>query len=184
MKFLSLTVLITFLINLLLVIFTIFFQSGYSYLFNFLFILSAYPTYKLFITSLKNKTIYGLIFISIFISILSFSLGEQISYFSEFEEISVHLRYRLFRGKIGKTDISLEQGYMEKFDPPKDARRDIQIIGIKTETIEKLNGEWPIHWSEYAKLINTFTNTNNILFFDIFFLDEKEEEADILSEAL
>ncbi len=184
MNVFSLFLFISFLISLILVLVSTFFQVGYPFFFSFLFVILAYPTYKLFISSLNHKTIFGFLFISIFISILFFSLGEQVSYFLDFEEISVHLRYKLLKGQIGKTVISLEQTYIEKFDPPKDARKDIQIIGIKTETIEKLNGDWPIHWIEYAKLIRLFKETNNILFFDIFFLDEKEVEADILSEAL
>ncbi len=53
-------------------------------------------------------------------------------------------------------------------------RNDIEIIGITNLTIEKLQGNWPIDWKTYATLTDKLSKSkNNILLFDISFLDDK-----------
>ena len=148
------------------------------------FLLLAYPSYKTIKILTNRKVVFGFFWIGLFSTILLFSLSEHLIVFSSLEESSIGWRFRLLRGKVGKTSMLINDSYIEKFDPPSKARKDIQIIGIKTETLEKLDGKWPIVWDVYANVINKFRNTNNILLFDIFFLDEKEGEKEILSEAI
>ncbi len=164
---------------------TDFFETElYFYLYYILFIIFSYGSYKSLSNFNINKKISGYIWIGTFVSILIFSTGNFLPLLINFEESSISWRYKVFRNKKGKSIFVTEQGYIEKFDPPENTRRDIQIIGIKTETLEKLDGNWPINWQEYAKVINKFKNSNNILFLDIFFLDEKEGETEILEASL
>ncbi|MCB1143420.1 MAG: adenylate/guanylate cyclase domain-containing protein [Leptospiraceae bacterium] len=154
----------------------------------FLFLILSYPTYLKLSEISPSKQVFGSIWISIVLSISFFIVSQIPSYipniFNTIEENSINWRFSVLRSKNGKSSISLEQGYVEKFTPPENARKDIKIIGIKTETLEKYQGIWPIHWQEYAKIINHFKNTSNILFFDIFLVDEKPGEMEAMMEAL
>ncbi len=156
----------------------------YFYLFYIVFILFSYGSYKALRNFSLNTKVSGFLWISTFVTFLIYSTGHFLPLLINIEESSISWRYKAFRNKKGKSIFDTEQGYIEKFDPPENTRKDIQIIGIKTETIEKLDGKWPINWQEYAKVINKFKNTNNLLFLDIFFLDEKGEEATILADSL
>jgi adenylate cyclase len=156
----------------------------YFYLFYLFFLLLSYGSYKSLRYFPLNKKDSGYLWISTFVTILIYSTGHFLPLLINIEDSSISWRYKAFRSKKGKSVFDTENGYIEKFDPPENTRRDIQIIGIKTETIEKLDGKWPIDWREYAKVINKFKNTNNLLFLDIFFLDEKGEESNILAKSL
>jgi len=184
MKLITILPFILFIINSTILISLILLESRYTSYSFFIFLVTAYPGYKSLVSLHKKQLVNGYLFIGSFISLLVFTSVQLYPFLSEMEEEFINLRFKLLRGKIGKTVVSIDQGYIEKFDPPANARRDIQIIGIKTETLEKLNGDWPINWNEYSKIINLFKSTNNTLFFDIFFLDEKKDEADILSSAI
>ncbi len=70
-------------------------------------------------------------------------------------------------------DISGQQIVAYAPNPP-GVRDDIEIIGISNKTIEELRGDWPLDWAIYATLADRMTNAeNNVLLFDISFLDEK-----------
>ena len=57
---------------------------------------------------------------------------------------------------------------------PPGIRDDIVIIGISKETIEKVQGNWPLDWVHYADLAGRLSDAqNSIVLFDISFLDEK-----------
>jgi adenylate cyclase len=153
-------------------------QLGYSYYF-----------YEKFKNSFSKKILGSLLISAIISSILFLYSSIQFQYkllnlINTIEEYSINWRFSTLRSKIGKSTLSLDSGYIEQFDPAPNARRDIKIIGINTETIEKYEGKWPLPWNEYAKIVNHFRNTNNILLFDIFFLDEKPGEMEVLSKAL
>ncbi|MBX7057445.1 MAG: adenylate/guanylate cyclase domain-containing protein [Leptospirales bacterium] len=62
---------------------------------------------------------------------------------------------------------------LEEFPTPPGVREDIRIIGVTTQDIER-NGGWPLDWQLYADITNRMAKAeNNILVFDINFLDAK-----------
>lgn len=102
------------------------------------------------------------------------------------EETSISWRFSR-KGNQAELEHKSESGKIEYFqyNPPKDARSDIQIIGVTTETLEKLQAEWPIRWQDYAKIIDHFRDTkNNTLLFDIFMLDYKPKQTETLRKAV
>ncbi len=62
---------------------------------------------------------------------------------------------------------------LPEFPIPEGVRDDIFIVGIATQDIER-NGGWPLDWQLYADLTTRLAQAeNNLLLFDINFLDEK-----------
>ena len=147
-------------------------------------LLSAYPSYKCISKMVTNSQAAGSLWIALVSSLIFFSAMNVLTLFNTAEEASVSWRFRLTKGKKGKGSSSLDgKGFVEKFDPPENARKDIRIIGIKTETVNKL--QWPIKWQEYAKIIKAFKKTSNWLFFDIFFIDYKQNgQVEAMADAL
>ncbi|MDX1961379.1 MAG: adenylate/guanylate cyclase domain-containing protein [Leptospiraceae bacterium] len=145
----------------------------------------AYPFYKTLEKTNLDKQLVGGLWIALLISLIAYTAPNILTILNNAEESSISWRFRMLKGKTGKSSAAQgKTGYVEKFNPPENARQDIKIIGIKTETFEKLQGNWPIQWEEYAKIIKSFKKTNNIMFFDIFFLDYKKGQMEEMVKAL
>jgi len=161
------------------------FKEDLSYTFFFYgfvcLAISSYFVYKFIERTTKTKQVLGGIWIAIVVSFLSFHI---VQLFVDLEEFFVLERFQIVRGQIGKQSLNTGSGYAEQFAPPPTARRDIRIIGIKTQTIDSFKGEWPLHWKHYAKVINLFQNPSNLLFIDIFFIDPKPGQVELITEAV
>ena len=75
-----------------------------------------------------------------------------------------------------------------KRDINKNASNDIMIIGIDDKSLNEI-GKWPFKRSVHSKIIDYFTNSEyreNLLFFDIFFLEDdyNPQEDTILTESM
>jgi hypothetical protein len=145
---------------------------------------SSYFVYNLLskLTNTRQKHISLLIGFTLALSLFSFNNIFRI--FQIEEEKSIAWRFSLLKDTSGKGAIASDKGYIEKINEVEGARKDIRIISIKTETLEKLNGRWPIHWNKYAEIIEGFKGTKNILAFDIFFYDYKKGQMEIMESAL
>lgn len=146
--------------------------------------ISFYYLYKLIEKKVENKQALGALIISIMVSLTAFSGGSIFRFFEIAEESSINWRFSFLKGTPGKASVNTDTGYVEKVNEIPGARKDIRIIGIKTETLEKLQGTWPINWKKYADIIHSFRNTDNILLYDIFFMDYKKGEKEAMVEAL
>ncbi|MBE7411981.1 MAG: adenylate/guanylate cyclase domain-containing protein [Leptospiraceae bacterium] len=155
---------------------------------SILLILSSYTLYKLFERIFpKTKQYYGAILIGYVISVSIFVLTNFFTPMSALEENSISWRFTLLKGGATKTEKESDSGKIEytRYSPPQGARQDIQIIGITTNTLEKLQGTWPLPWENYSSIIKHFQNTNNnLLMFDIFFVDYKKGQVEPMVSAL
>ncbi|MCB1178451.1 MAG: adenylate/guanylate cyclase domain-containing protein [Leptospiraceae bacterium] len=149
-----------------------------------LIIISAYPVYKFLTKTFENKQFVGGVWISIALSIIMYCSNDLLILVTTSEESSISWRFRMLKGKAGKSTIQINEGYIEQFTPPKEARKDIKIIGIKTETFDKVKGDWPLNWKYYSNIVKAFKKTSNILFFDIFFLDPKPGQFELMVDAM
>ncbi|GIX40811.1 MAG: adenylate/guanylate cyclase domain-containing protein [Leptospiraceae bacterium] len=152
----------------------------------FFIIASSYYIYKIISTKKWHKELLGSLLIS---NIIAFSFGIfliKVPFFNYLEETFHSLKYDWFRNP--GNSIHPESGLpycqapydetgkrISKLAPnPPLVRDDIEIIGITNLTIEKLHGNWPIDWGIYATLAQKLSNAeNNLLLFDISFLDNK-----------
>ncbi|MCP5497602.1 MAG: adenylate/guanylate cyclase domain-containing protein [Leptospiraceae bacterium] len=119
-------------------------------------------------------------------TIITEILSYPITFPINLEEQSISWRFSR-RGNQSEIEHESESGKIAYFqyNPPPNARPDIQIIGVTTETLEKLQEEWPINWAYYAKIIDNFNQSKgNTLFFDIFMLDYKPKETEILRKSV
>lgn len=126
----------------------------------------------------------GSLLIAITLALAFFIVSVLFKPFINVEENAVNLRFMILKDNkviASMPDNTKLVGYSKNI---KDARKDIRIIGIKTETLEKLEGTWPIHWSNYAEIINGFKGTKNLLIFDIFFIDYKPVQKDLMEKAV
>ncbi len=149
-----------------------------------LLIFSSYFIYVTMEQFTSNKLMSGGILISIALSLFMYSSSQVLILLNSAEEISIAWRFRMLKGITGKETIPSDNGYVVKYNQPPGARKDIKIIGIKTETIDALKGQWPIDWKYYAKIIKIFKESSNILFFDIFFLDPKPIQTEAMLKEL
>ncbi|PJZ69203.1 adenylate/guanylate cyclase domain-containing protein [Leptospira perolatii] len=154
---------------------------------GFLIFESAYFFYKfLEKIAVKKKQEVGSLWLAFVVSLIVIDLYVIFTPASDLEESSVSWRFNLVKGGITKSEKESDEGTIEyiKYNPPEDARRDIQIIGITTNTLEQLEGQWPLPWKYYASVIEKFKSTTNHLMFDIFFVDYKPGQTDEMAKAL
>ncbi|PJZ83817.1 adenylate/guanylate cyclase domain-containing protein [Leptospira harrisiae] len=167
-------------------------MTGWEYEFSFLIgglltlLTSSYFVYKTIEKVSKDKQKSGAIWLSYVIAIFMYTLVNTFQPLKDLEENSVSTRFQFLRGSNTKTESEGDTGRIEyiQFQPPAKARKDINIIGITTESLEKLQGTWPLPWSYYADIIETFKDSNNILMFDIFFVDYKPGQTEEMAAAL
>lgn len=167
-------------------------MTGWEYEFSFLIgglltlLASSYFVYKTIAKVSKDKQKSGAIWLSYVIAIFMYAMVNTFQPLKDLEENSVSTRFQFLRGSNTKTESEGDTGRIEyiQFQPPAKARKDINIIGITTESLEKLQGTWPLPWSYYADIIETFKDSNNILMFDIFFVDYKPGQTEEMATAL
>ncbi|TGK78981.1 adenylate/guanylate cyclase domain-containing protein [Leptospira noumeaensis] len=167
-------------------------MTGWEYEFSFLvggllaLLVSSYFVYKTIEKVSKDKQKSGAIWLSYVIAIFMYAMVNTFQPLKDLEENSVSTRFQFLRGSNTKTESEGDTGRIEyiQFQPPAKARKDINIIGITTESLEKLQGTWPLPWSYYADIIETFKDSNNILMFDIFFVDYKPGQTEEMAAAL
>lgn len=167
-------------------------MTGWEYEFSFLvggllaLLASSYFVYKTIEKVSKDKQKSGAIWLSYVIAIFMYAMVNTFQPLKDLEENSVSTRFQFLRGSNTKTESEGDTGRIEyiQFQPPAKARKDINIIGITTESLEKLQGTWPLPWSYYADIIDTFKESNNILMFDIFFVDYKPGQTEEMVNAL
>lgn len=167
-------------------------MTGWEYEFSFLIggllalLVSSYFVYKTISKVSKDKQKSGAIWLSYVIAIFMYAMVNTFQPLKDLEENSVSTRFQFLRGSNTKTESEGDTGRIEyiQFQPPAKARKDINIIGITTESLEKLQGTWPLPWSYYADIIETFKESNNILMFDIFFVDYKPGQTEEMAAAL
>lgn len=152
----------------------------------FVIIISSFFLFKIINYFKFKKEILGSLILSNAIAFTFGILLIRIPFFTYIEETFHSLKYQLLRNP--GTSIHTESG-LPYCQPPYDetgrkitalapnppfVRDDIEIIGITNLTIEKLEGNWPIDWNIYAELSRKLSQAeNNILFYDISFLDNK-----------
>ncbi len=168
------------------------FSTGSEYEFVFLLagmftlLASSFFVYKFIekVSSDKQKT--GAMWLSYVIAMFMYTLVNSFQPLKDLEENSIATRFQFLRGTETKSEKEGDTGRIEyiSYQPPPKARKDINIIGITTESLEKLQGTWPLPWKYYANIIDTFKDTNNILMFDIFFVDYKPGQTEEMVEAL
>ncbi|MCS7204921.1 MAG: CHASE2 domain-containing protein [Leptospiraceae bacterium] len=152
----------------------------------FLILISAWFLYRIVSEKKQFKEIIGSILLSLVIGFLFGILLLKVPFLHYLEETFHSLKYNWLRNP-GRS-IHLESGLpycqapydatgkkLTVFAPnPPLVREDIEILGITNVTLEKLQGNWPIDWGIYAEVINKLNKAeNNILLFDISFLDNK-----------
>ena len=145
---------------------------------------SSYFVYSLLSKLTDTRQRYISLLIGFTLALSLFSFNNIFRIFHAEEEKSITWRFSLFKGTPGKGAVASDKGYIEKLNNVEGARKDIRFISIKTETLEKMNGQWPIHWNKYAEIIEGFKDTKNILAFDIFFYDYKKGQMEIMERAL
>ena len=145
---------------------------------------SFYYVYKFIEKAFKEKQNIGSILIALVLSLTVYTSKNILKLIQDSEESSIAWRFYLLKGTPGKGALSSEKGYIEKVNQIDGARKDIRIIGIKTETLEKLQGTWPINWNKYAEIVEAFKGTSNLLLFDIFFVDYKKGQKEAMENAL
>ncbi|MDZ4727337.1 MAG: adenylate/guanylate cyclase domain-containing protein [Leptospira sp.] len=168
------------------------FSTGWEYEFIFLLagmfglLASSYFVYKIIEKKASDKQKAGAIWLSYVIAMFMYTLVNTFQPLKDLEENSISTRFQFLRGTNTKTEQESDTGRIESitYQPPPKARKDIKIIGITTESLEKLQGTWPLPWKYYANVINTFAESNNTLMFDIFFVDYKPGQTEEMAEAL
>ncbi len=145
---------------------------------------SFYYIYKFIEKVSKDKQIIGSILIAFVLALTIYTSKNILKLIQTAEESSIAWRFFLLKGTPGKGALSSDKGYIEKVNQIDGARKDIRIIGIKTETLEKLQGTWPIDWRKYAQIVNAFKGTSNMLLFDIFFVDYKPGQKEAMEGSL
>jgi adenylate cyclase len=145
-----------------------------------------YFVYKFLEKFTHNKQHSGALWLAFVFGISFFTLSQTFTPMKTLEENSISNRFEILRGTALIKEKEGETGRIEytKFEPPSKARQDIQIVGITTNSLEKLNGEWPLPWDYYANIIKTFAGSSNMLMFDIFFLDYKAGQEEAMTSAL
>ncbi|MCB1159368.1 MAG: adenylate/guanylate cyclase domain-containing protein [Leptospiraceae bacterium] len=126
--------------------------------------------------------ISGGLWISFVITVLMIAVSNSSEPFHNLEENSISWRFYYSKNEDGRRVRTNDKGEVQYtvYNPPAEARSDIQIIGLTTESIENLSGKWPIPWKYYMNIIDVFSKTDNaVLMFDVFFLDEKPEQVDL-----
>lgn len=153
---------------------------------GFLLITAFYPVFLFLKEKFHNHNKIGPLWLSFVVGAVFFVLSNVFTIFIHLEEASISTRFVLLRGNPLMEEATSEDGRIEftKFDPPPRARHDIQIIGITTNSLEKLQGTWPLPWKVYADIIEKFSESNNVLMFDIFFVDYKEGQIQDMVKAL
>jgi adenylate cyclase len=154
---------------------------------TFFFILaSSYYLYKIISTKKIYKELLGSLLISNAIAFTFGILLIKVPFFNYIEETFHSLKYQWLRNPSNSLHTESGLPYCQApYDEtgrritalapnPPLVRDDIEIIGITNLTIEKLEGNWPIDWNIYATLTKKLANAeNNLLLFDISFLDNK-----------
>jgi adenylate cyclase len=148
--------------------------------------LSYYFVHKFLDKRSDSKQKSGALWLAIVLGTLVFSFSNLLTFMAQLEEESISSRFLLLRGNPLMVETEGESGRIEftKFDPPPKARSDIQIIGITTNSLEKLEGTWPLPWEIYANIIHNFSESSNTLMFDIFFVDYKPGQMEAMIQAL
>lgn len=147
---------------------------------------SSYFVYKTIDKVSSDKQKSGALWLSYVIAMFMYTLVNTFQPLKDLEENSISTRFQFLRGSTTKSEKEGDTGRIEyiAYQPPAKARKDINIIGITTESLERLQGTWPLPWKYYANIIETFKDTNNILMFDIFFVDYKPGQTEEMAEAL
>ncbi|BDA77872.1 adenylate/guanylate cyclase domain-containing protein [Leptospira kobayashii] len=166
--------------------------AGWEYEYSFLLggmailLASSYFVYKTIDKVSSDKQKSGALWLSYVIAMFMYTLVNTFQPLKDLEENSISTRFQFLRGSTTKSEKEGDTGRIEyiAYQPPAKARKDINIIGITTESLERLQGTWPLPWKYYANIIETFKDTNNILMFDIFFVDYKPGQTEEMAEAL
>lgn len=148
---------------------------------------SSYFFYKAITKVAKNPQVVGSLWLAIVVSLVWFDLYVAFTPVSELEENSISWRFNVLRNQTdARVEKESDKGDLEQIQlkPPEKARRDINIIGITTKTLDQLGGVWPLPWKYYAKIIDKFSSSTNHLMFDVFFLDYKPGQTDEMSKAV
>lgn len=152
-----------------------------SYLLLFIF---SFLVYRIIVRlSAKREKRAGLL-IAVLITSVIFGSLDIFPPLAKWEEDSVYLRFRYSRPNNALFESEMDGNLVVSYVPPEKVRSDIQIIGITSDTINAINGKWPLPWKTYADIINVFAESDNVVMFDIFFLDYKLEQMSVLQEAL
>lgn len=151
-----------------------------------LLIFSSYLVYKFLEKFTANRQHSGALWLSFVLAGILFVLSQTLTLAIKLEEDSIASRFLILRGSTTVSEKESDSGNIEytKYEPPPKARSDIQIIGITTNSLEKLEGTWPLPWYIYADLIRNFSESSNTLMFDIFFVDYKPGQTEAMSKAL
>lgn len=146
---------------------------------------SSYFFYKTIVKFGKGRQAIGSLWLAVIIAFVWFDLYSYFDPARNVEEASISWRFYLRSNDNARKESENEEGRMiiKRVPYPK-ARNDINIIGITTESLEKLGGVWPISWEYYAKIINVFSESTNHLMFDIFLLDYKPGQTEAMAKAL
>ncbi|TGK56115.1 adenylate/guanylate cyclase domain-containing protein [Leptospira wolffii] len=146
---------------------------------------SSYFFYKTIVKFGKDRQAIGSLWLAVIIAFVWFDLYSYFDPARNVEEASISWRFYLRSNDNARKESENEEGRMiiKRVPYPK-ARNDINIIGITTESLEKLGGVWPISWEYYAKIINVFSESTNHLMFDIFLLDYKPGQTEAMAKAL
>ena len=124
---------------------------------------------------------------------LGFSfLLHRVPFIRQMEDQAIGIRYAWLRDPYGSIDPGTGQRYCSppateeerkknadsggiRITPqPDGVRDDIVILGVDNNTIERLQGKWPINWEHFGRLVTAVGKSkNSILLFDISFIDEK-----------
>ncbi|TGK05247.1 adenylate/guanylate cyclase domain-containing protein [Leptospira langatensis] len=169
------------------------FFSGADYSFEILLIgalllfASAYFFYKTATKFAKNAQLVGSLWLAFVVAFVWFDLYVAFTPVSELEENSISWRFNVLRNQSdARVEKESDKGDLEQIQlkPPAKARRDINIIGITTKTLDQLGGVWPLPWKYYAKIIDKFASSTNHLMFDVFFLDYKPGQTEEMAKAL
>ncbi|MCU0823386.1 MAG: adenylate/guanylate cyclase domain-containing protein [Leptospira sp.] len=168
------------------------FMTGWEYEYSclllglLLLLISSFFVYKTIEKVSSDKQKSGALWLSYVIAIFMYTMVNTFQPLKDLEEDSISTRFQFLRGSNTRLENEGESGRIEfvQSQIPAKARRDIKIIGITTESLEKLQGTWPLPWKYYADIITTFKDTNNILMFDIFFVDYKPGQTEEMVEAL
>ncbi|GBF50717.1 adenylate cyclase-like protein [Leptospira ryugenii] len=149
-------------------------------------LLSSFFVYKIIEKVSSDKQKSGAIWLSFVIAIFMYTLVNTFQPLKDLEENSISTRFQFLRGTTTKKEHESDTGRVESitYQPPPKARKDIKIVGITTESLEKLQGTWPLPWKYYANIIKTFSKSENTLMFDIFFVDYKPGQMEEMVEAL
>lgn len=152
----------------------------------FLFIISTIFLYGSLAELGFDKSKIGALIIAVIVSLTFAIFSVKVPLFSWVEELVLSGYFTIFRNPGNEIHAGTNMKYCpvpydasgRKIDvrppSPKDIRDDIIIVGISKETIEKLQGNWPLDWQLYADLADRFSAAHeSILLFDISFLDDK-----------